>query len=50
MVSVLIVNFNGARHLPACLTALEQQTLPRDRFEVILVDNASSDGSEALVR
>ncbi|MCZ2342423.1 MAG: glycosyltransferase family 2 protein [Bacteroidales bacterium] len=49
-VSVLIVNFNGARHLPACLTALEQQTLPRYRFEVILLDNASHDGSVHLVR
>lgn len=49
-VSVLIVNFNGARHLPACLTALEQQTLPRYRFEVILLDNASRDDSVKLVR
>ena len=50
LVSVLVVNFNGARHLPACLTALEKQTLPRDRFEVVLVDNASADGSAGLVR
>lgn len=49
-VSVLIVNFNGAKHLPACLTALENQTFPRDQFEVILVDNASADGSVELVR
>lgn len=49
-VSVLVVNFNGEKHLPACLTALEQQTFPRSRFEVILVDNASADGSVDLVR
>lgn len=48
-VSVLVVNYNGAKHLPACLTALERQTYPRDRFEVILVDNASKDGSADLV-
>ncbi len=49
-VSVLVVNYNGAKHLPACLTALEQQTLPRHRFEVVVVDNASADGSADLVR
>ncbi|WP_161967334.1 glycosyltransferase family 2 protein [Fimbriiglobus ruber] len=50
LVSVLVVNFNGERHLPACLTALERQTLPRYQYEVILVDNASADGSVDLVR
>lgn len=49
-VSVLVVNFNGAKHLPACLTALEQQSVPRHRFEVVVVDNASADGSVELVR
>lgn len=44
-VSVLIVNYNGAAHLSDCLTALEHQTLPRERFEVIVVDNASTDDS-----
>ncbi len=48
--SILIVNFNGRRHLPPCLTALERQTLPRHRFEVVVVDNGSADGSLDLVR
>jgi GT2 family glycosyltransferase len=48
--TVLIVNFNGRRHLGPCLAALEQQTFPRHRFEVVLVDNASADGSVASVR
>lgn len=49
-VSVLVVNFNGAAHLPACLTALERQSVPRDSFEVIVLDNASADGSVVLIR
>lgn len=48
-VSVLIVNYNGAAHLPACLSALERQSVPRDRFEVIVVDNASRDSSVELM-
>lgn len=44
-----MVNYNGAAHLPACLAALDSQTLPRDWFEVVVVDNASTDGSADLV-
>jgi GT2 family glycosyltransferase len=47
--SIVIVNYNGLRHLGPCLRALEQQTMPRDRFELILVDNASRDESCAFV-
>ncbi len=45
--SVVIPNWNGAHHLPTCLNALRRQTYPA--IEVIVVDNASSDGSQALV-
>jgi len=47
-VSVVIVNWNGAHHLPTCLDNLTSQTF-RD-FETILVDNGSTDGSVDLVR
>jgi GT2 family glycosyltransferase len=47
--SVLIVNYNGGPHVARCLEGLEQQSLPRDRFEVIVVDNASPDGSADIV-
>jgi GT2 family glycosyltransferase len=48
-VGVLIVNYNGGPHLAACLAALERQTVPRHRFEVIVLDNASRDGSAECV-
>jgi GT2 family glycosyltransferase len=48
LLSVIIPNWNGVRHLPACLNSLRQQTYPH--LEVILVDNASTDESVALVR
>ncbi len=47
-VSVVVVNYNGAEHLPHCLDAVFAQTLAAD--EVLIVDNASSDGSERLAR
>ena len=48
LLSVIIPNWNGARHLPTCLDALRRQTYPR--VEVIVVDNASTDESVALIR
>lgn len=45
--SVVIANYNGERHLRTCLDALRQQTFTD--FEVIVADDASHDGSLALV-
>src|SRR5581483_309832 len=49
-VSIIIVNYNGRRYLDDCLAALLKQTYPRDRWEVVLVDNASADDSVEHVR
>ena len=46
-VSVIIPNFNGMAYLDGVLSGLECQTVRS--FEVILVDNGSSDGSCAFV-
>jgi len=48
LVSVVIVNWNGRAHLERCLTALSRQTL--DHFEIVVVDNGSTDGSAEMVR
>jgi GT2 family glycosyltransferase len=49
LVSVIVLNYNGARWLEPCLNSLRAQTI-FDRIEVIVADNASSDGSERLGR
>ena len=46
--SVIVLNYNGRVWLEPCLTALTAQT-GAPPFEVLLVDNGSSDGSMALV-
>lgn len=48
LVSVVIINWNGAHYLPTCLDSLRAQTHPRT--EILVADNASTDGSQALVR
>jgi GT2 family glycosyltransferase len=47
LISVVIPTWNGAHHLPVCLNALRCQTL--SPYEIILVDNASSDDTRELV-
>lgn len=42
-VSVIVVNFNGMSHIDTCIASLSNQTY--GYFEVIFVDNNSSDGS-----
>ena len=46
-ISVVIVNYNGAQFLERCLSSLAAQTYAP--YEIILVDNASTDDSRALV-
>jgi GT2 family glycosyltransferase len=48
-VAIVIANWNGASHLPDCLNSLEQLDYPRERYEVIVVDNGSTDGSIGLL-
>lgn len=48
LVSAVIVSRNGCHHLEACLPSLMAQTYTR--LEIILVDDASTDGTETYVR
>ena len=46
--AIIIVNFNGAGHLERCLHSLHEHP-PSTPTEIIVVDNASTDGSAAVV-
>lgn len=48
-VSVILVNYNGAGFLPHCLTSIAEHTKNVD-YEVIIVDNSSTDASKDIVR
>ncbi len=47
--SIIIPTYNGKHLLAVCLPALQAQTYPAERFETIVVDDASSDGSVQFV-
>ncbi|NCB91602.1 MAG: glycosyltransferase family 2 protein [Clostridia bacterium] len=46
-VSVIIPNYNGMQYVKRCLDSLRKQTLKE--WEVLFVDNGSTDGSKELV-
>jgi glycosyltransferase involved in cell wall biosynthesis len=48
--SLIIPTFNRLPILKKCLAALEAQTLPVTDFEVIVIDDGSSDGTEEALR
>jgi glycosyltransferase involved in cell wall biosynthesis len=48
-VSVVVPFFNPGANIDDCLKSLIAQTLPHDRFEVLLVDDGSTDGSDRRV-
>ncbi len=43
MISVIIPTYNEEENIERCLRSLERQTIPRSRFEVIVVDGQSRD-------
>ena len=49
VVSIIVAARNGAHQLPTLFAALERQTFPKERFEVIVVDDGSDDPTEAVV-
>ena len=48
LISVALATYNGARHLPAQLASLRTQTWAK--LEIVAIDDASSDGSWALLQ
>ncbi|HVS67890.1 MAG TPA: glycosyltransferase family 2 protein [Mycobacteriales bacterium] len=48
-VSVVVPFFNPGANIDDCLDSLVAQTLPHDRYEIVLVDDGSTDGSDRRV-
>lgn len=47
-VSVVVPAYNSAAYLPRCLSSLTSQRYPRDRYEVIVVDDGSTDDTARI--
>lgn len=49
LISLVICTYNRARYLPGSLNSIQLQTLDRKRFQIIIVDNASTDNTADIV-
>jgi GT2 family glycosyltransferase len=48
-VTLIIANLNGKRHLQPCLDSIAALDYERELIDVVVVDNASTDGSLELL-
>ena len=49
-VAVVVLNYNGRKHLDGCFKSLAELDYPEGRLEAVLVDNGSDDDSLAEMR
>jgi hypothetical protein len=49
LVSIIILNYNGKKFIDDCLASILKINYPRDLFEIIFVDNVSTDRSVEYV-
>ncbi len=50
LVSVILPVYNVEKDLPRCLDSLDKQTLPKDKWELIAVNDGSTDDSLGIVQ
>lgn len=50
LISVVIAAYNEEKNLPKCLAALVSQNFPKEKYEIIVVDNNSSDKTAEIAR
>ena len=48
-VSIIIPNYNGRKYLGECIDSLLHLDFPRESYEIIVVDNSSSDNSSEFI-
>lgn len=49
-ISVIIPAYNSCKVLAPCLDALFKQTVPRNQYEIIVVDDGSHDGTDVVAK
>ncbi len=50
LISVIIAAFNEEKYLPKCLTAITTQDFSKDDYEIIVVDNNSTDKTAEIAK
>lgn len=50
MISVIIITLNEEKYIEGCLRSLAKQTLPRSKYEIIVVDGGSRDNTVKIAK
>ena len=50
LISIITVNWNGKKYLADLFPSLEKLNYPSSKLQIIMVDNASTDGSVNYVK
>ena len=49
VISVIIASFNQEKYISRCLRSLISQTISRDKFEIVVINDGSTDRSAAVL-
>ena len=49
-ISIIIPSYQSSNYISHCIKALKAQTYPKKKYEVIIVDNNSNDGTVKIIR
>ena len=49
-VSVVVVSYNSNKHIKECLDSLLDLDYPKNRYEILVVDGGSNDGTVNVVK
>lgn len=49
-VTVIVATYNQSKYIKKCLDSLIQQKLPRDKYEIIIVNDGSTDGTDEILK
>src|ERR1035437_5009908 len=50
LITVVVAAYNEEKDLPKCLTAITTQDFPKDDYEIIVVDNNSTDKTAEIAK
>lgn len=50
LISVVVCAYNEEKDLPACLTAITSQNYPKEKYELVVVDNNSTDKTAEIAK
>ena len=48
-ISVIIPTYNNASYIERCLRSLEDQSIDTDLFDIIVIDDGSTDNTSAII-